>query len=73
MTNIVEPSGGIFAGCGVSAQPKFTYFVPATVAPCAGVSRVPKGFTACALSTLIWRLPSSFWLPSKSVAMACNR
>src|SRR5207237_10148555 len=58
VTQIVEPSARITYGCWVSAQPKLIT-VPDTVAPCPGVSSVPNGLVACALSTVIVRVPKS--------------
>src|SRR5437667_4378383 len=71
VTQIVDPSVGITYGCWVSAQPKLIT-VPDTVAPCPGVSMVPNGLVACALSTVMVRVPKSTATPALLRAMACN-
>ncbi len=54
----------------MSAQPKFTKALPEAVPPWSGVSMVPKGFVALALSTLIVRVPKSSSAPDLLCAMA---
>src|SRR6266851_7595522 len=71
-TVIVDPSNGITFGFCVSAQPKLMYALLEAVPPWPGVSMVPKGFVACALSTLMVRVPRSRIVPDLLCAMACR-
>src|SRR5215831_7508515 len=67
-TSMVDPSNGITAGFGVSAQPKFTT-VPETVSPWPGVSIDPNGDVAVAFEQVIVRVR---W-PSTSSAYTSRR
>src|ERR1043166_277554 len=71
VTQIVEPSAGITYGCWVSAQPKLIT-VPDTVAPCPGVSRVPNGLVAGALSPRMVRVANAPAVPAFFGGMAGN-
>src|SRR5215831_13723798 len=65
-TSMVDPSNGITAGFGVSAQPKLT-IVPETVSPGPGVSIDPNGDVAFAFEQVIVRVPRSVrWLSTLS-------
>ena len=59
-------------GFWVSAQPKFTTAEPDTVSPWPGVSMVPNGLVAWALSQVMVRDPSAVIVPSASRAYMKN-
>src|SRR5260370_38698878 len=63
-TVIVEASIGTILGYWVSVQAKLRYALPDAVPPCPGVSMVPNGFEACALSTVMECAPKSIEAPA---------
>src|SRR5260370_33870338 len=67
---IVDASMGTMLGYWVSTQAKLRNALPDAVPPCPGVSMVPNGLEACALSTVMVCAPKSIEAPALLCAMA---